>query len=129
MNRFFRQYKRKLMFWMLLELLYALAMVYWAYFMKGMADTVFAGEGLRDYALFGLGFLAVDLTAEFCRLWARARFLRAANYGLKDQVFERIVHYDIHAFHDRNSAGYISLLNNDLALIDEKYFRLLFVVR
>lgn len=124
MNRFFRQYKRKLMFWMLLELLYALAMVYWAYFMKGMADTVFAGEGLRDYALFGLGFLAVDLTAEFCRLWARARFLRAANYGLKDQVFERIVHYDIHAFHDRNSAGYISLLNNDLALIDEKYFRL-----
>ena len=110
MNRFFRQYKRKLMFWMLLELLYALAMVYWAYFMKGMADTVFAGEGLRDYALFGLGFLAVDLTAEFCRLWARARFLRAANYGLKDQVFERIVHYDIHAFHDRNSAGYISLL-------------------
>lgn len=124
MSRFFSQYKRKVFLWMLLELLYALAMVYWAYFMKGIADTVLVGEGLRDFALLGLGFLAVDLAAEFGRLWARAWFLRAANYGLKDQVFERIVHYDIHAFHDRNSAGYISLLNNDLALIDEKYFRL-----
>jgi len=57
--------------------------------------------------LFGIGFLAFDLAAEYGRLIGRARFLQAANYGLKNQIFDRIIHYDIHAFGAKNSSGFL----------------------
>ena len=128
MKHFFRQYNKKLILWMFFELAYALAMVYWSYFMKDMSDSALGGDGMKglgSFALFGIGFLAFDLAAEYGRLIGRARFLQAANYGLKNQIFDRIIDYDIHAFGAKNSAGYISLLNNDLPLIDRKVFRIL----
>ena len=114
--------------WLLTEFLYALSMVYWSYFMKGLSDTAYGGEGLHGIGkllLFGCGFLVFYLVISYENDRFRARFLQACNYSLKTDLINRLLRYDINSFQEDNSARYISILNNDAKLVDEQYFRVI----
>lgn len=127
MARYFKKFWGKLTLWMLMELLTALSLVYWSYFMKGVSDTAFGGQGLagiQNLAIFGVGFLLLCLLSEYGKNLCRARFLQAANGALENDLLKQIVRYDINAFNSGNSAKYISILNNDVRVIDEKVFRM-----
>lgn len=126
MNRYFKRHIRQLATWMLMELLVAVAMVLWSFFMKGLSDTAFGEQGLagiKNLLLLGLLFLAFFLPVQYGVFRCRANFLRVCNASLKEDLLNCIIHYDINAFSSSNSAKYISLLNNDTTLIDENYFR------
>lgn len=125
MGRYFKRHTGKLASWMLMELLVALSMVWWSFFMKDLSDTVFGGQGLagiKNLLLIGLLFLAFFLPVQYGAFRCRANFLRACNASLKEDLFNRIIRYDINMFNSSNSAKYISLLNNDVTLIDQNYF-------
>lgn len=110
---------------MFLEFVSALTLVYWSIFMKNLSDTAFGEEGLEGMKkLLGIGisFLILFMAVEYFSWLARSYFLRACNISLKQDIFRTITNYNISAFNDVNSAKYISLLNNDTALIEEKYF-------
>ncbi len=128
MGRYFKRYRGKLVLWMLADLFMALSLVFWSFFMKHMADTVYAAEGLtgiQSMLILGVTFLLVCMLTEYGDSYFRARFLRAANGALEKDLMNRILHYDINAFNSENSAKYISILNNDVRKIDEMVFRLL----
>ena len=46
MGRYFKRYRGKLVLWMLADLFMALCLVFWSFFVKHMADTVYAADGL-----------------------------------------------------------------------------------
>lgn len=128
MKRYFKKHQAKLFLWLLLELISALSLVYWSIFMKTLADTAYGEEGLsgmKSLLFVGATFLLLFMAAEFLGWLFRSQFLRACNISLKQDIFHAITNYNISAFNDVNSAKYISLLNNDAALIDEKCFRLI----
>ena len=128
MGRYFKRYRGKLVLWMLADLFMALCLVFWSFFVKHMADTVYAADGLtgiQSMLILGVTFLLVCMLTEYGDSYFRARFLRAANGALEKDLMSRILHYDINAFNSENSAKYISILNNDVRKIDEMVFRLL----
>ena len=128
MGRYFKRYRGKLVLWMLADLFMALCLVFWSFFVKHMADTVYAADGLtgiQSMLILGVTFLLVCMLTEYGDSYFRARFLRAANGALEKDLMNRILHYDINAFNSENSAKYISILNNDVRKIDEMVFRLL----
>ena len=127
MSRYFKRHRGRLAIWMLMEFLVALAMVWWSFFMKGLSDTAFGGqglEGIKNLLLLGLLFLFFFLPVQYSTFRCRASFLRACNASLREDLFNRIIHYDINTFSSSNSAKYISLLNNDVTFIDQNYFRI-----
>ena len=107
MGRYFKRYRGKLVLWMLADLFMALSLVFWSFFMKHMADTVYAAEGLtgiQSMLILGVTFLLVCMLTEYGDSYFRARFLRAANGALEKDLMNRILHYDINAFNSENSA-------------------------
>lgn len=125
MSRYFKKFKFALAKWIAGELGYALAMVYWSFFMKKLADVVFEGEmmDVKQLVFLGLGFLAFFFIIQYFRVLSRASFLKKSNYALKSDVFSEIIEQDINTFNDSNSSKYISILNNDLKAIEEDYLR------
>ena len=101
MGRYFKRYRGKLVLWMLADLFMALCLVFWSFFVKHMADTVYAADGLtgiQSMLILGVTFLLVCMLTEYGDSYFRARFLRAANGALEKDLMSRILHYDINAF-------------------------------
>lgn len=70
MGRYFKRYRGKLVLWMLADLFMALSLVFWSFFMKHMADTVYAAEGLtgiQSMLILGVTFLLVCMLTEYGR--------------------------------------------------------------
>lgn len=125
MKRYFKKHWKMMALWMFMELLGALAMVYWSFFMKGLSDTAFSGQdlmGIQPLLLFGLGFLVFYTIVELAKCRCRSRFYYDCNYSLKTDVFNRLIHRDINSFNSANSAKYISILNNDVSSISNYIF-------
>jgi ABC transporter related protein len=127
MKNYFFKHKGKLTLWILGETLYALCMVLWSFFMKSLSDVAFGGalSGINRLLLIGGGYLILFLIVDYCWKRARARFLQACNQELKVDLLKRILCYDFNSFHNGNTAKYISLLNNDVKIADEQFFRII----
>ncbi len=127
MKNYFFKHKGKLALWILGETLYALCMVLWSFFMKSLSDVAFGGalSGINTLLLIGGGYLILFLIVDYCWKRARARFLQACNQELKVDLLKRILCYDFNSFHNGNTAKYISLLNNDVKIADEQFFRII----
>lgn len=128
MNRYLKDQKRLLAVWLVAEFSNSLLLVGMSLFMKQMSDTAY-GEGgaeeIQKLLLFGIFLAVAYLALEYAWRISRAKFLRACNLSLKKKIFNQILHYNINSFQESNNGSYISLLNNDLRLMDEKYFRVL----
>ncbi len=128
MNRYLKDQKRLLLIWLAAEFFNSLLVVGMSLFMKQMSDTAYGKHGeeeIQKLFLFGVFIAITYLALEYAWRISRAKFLRACNFSLKKKIFNQILHYDINSFQESNNGSYISLLNNDLRLMDEKYFRVL----
>ena len=131
MREILKEQKRLLAAWLIAEFFCALLTVGMSLFMKQMSDTAYGTRGLqgvRERMWFGIFLALACLALEYAWRICRAGFLRACNLSLKKKIFGRIVRLDIYDFHEDNNGKYISLLNNDLRMVDEKYFRVLPVI-
>ena len=131
MREILKEQKRLLAAWLIAEFFCALLTVGMSLFMKQMSDTAYGTRGLqgvRELMWFGIFLALACLALEYAWRICRAGFLRVCNLSLKKKIFGRIVRLDIYDFHEDNNGKYISLLNNDLRMVDEKYFRVLPVI-
>ena len=131
MREILKEQKRLLAAWLIAEFFCALLTVGMSLFMKQMSDTAYGTRGLqgvRERMWFGIFLALACLALEYAWRICRAGFLRVCNLSLKKKIFGRIVRLDIYDFHEDNNGKYISLLNNDLRMVDEKYFRVLPVI-
>ena len=128
MKEILKEQRHLLAAWLIAEFFCALLAVGMSLFMKQMSDTAYSGNGLQEVwelMRFGIVLALLYLALEYAWRVCRAGFLRACNLSLKKKIFGRIVRLDIHAFHEDNNGKYISLLNNDLRMLDQKYFRVI----
>ncbi len=94
MGRYFKRYRGKLVLWMLADLFMALCLVFWSFFVKHMADTVYAADGLtgiQSMLILGVTFLLVCMLTEYGDSYFRARFFASRKWsfgkGFDEQNF------------------------------------------
>ena len=106
------------------DVLLALSMVAWSFFMKNLAEAAEQTDfsAILRLVCFGLAFLMFHFLSFHLMHFFRRRFLRAVNQQLRTDIFSAIVRKNISAFNSTNSARYISILNNDLTVIENDYF-------
>lgn len=102
----------------------AISMVIWSVFMKELSDTAVKANiaGIKNLVLLGAVFLVFYFLVFNFKTYWRRYFLRKVNYQVKADIFNSILSKNINDFNDTNSAKYISILNNDVATIENDYF-------
>lgn len=126
-NEYFKKNKYLLMKWMMYEFFCSVAIVLWSFFMKSLYD-VLVNEGLgsiKNLFIYGLFFVIFYFISSYYSERSKAKYLNGCNNMLKNDLYSCIMNKNINSFNEDNSAKYISILNNDVKLIEEKYFCLL----
>jgi ATP-binding cassette subfamily B protein len=96
-----------------------------AYVMMKCVDLALAGnmENALSYslwfALYILVFFLVDHLTTKCK-W---RVLQIAQSNLRDHVVRQILSMPVFRFHTKNTGDWLSILTNDLNVIEESYFK------
>lgn len=124
LSGYFFKNKRDFLMTILGDVLLALSMVAWSFFMKNLAEAAEQTDfsAILRLVCFGLAFLMFHFLSFHLMHFFRRRFLRAVNQQLRTDIFSAIVRKNISAFNSTNSARYISILNNDLTVIENDYF-------
>lgn len=77
---------------------------------------------------FGVGFSAIVFAVEYASKIGLAKFLMVTNLSLRRDVFASVINQNIRDFNKSNTAEYISSLTNDLKILNDDYFSLLYEV-
>ena len=93
--------------------------------MKIIIDAATSGDlsKIPYNILLGIGFMIIEFLISYIMGILRSKFLQKCSYSLKQDMFTKIIHSDINKFNASNSAKYISILNNDIKLVEQDYFR------
>lgn len=117
--------KGKLILFVVFSLLSSLFEIALSYVMLQSVDLAVSGQ-LSDALNYGLWFALyiacyffVDLLCRHLR-WA---VLRGSQTNLRDDLMQQILKQSVPEFHTYNTAQWLSVLTNDLDLLDETYFR------
>lgn len=74
-----------------------------------------------DLAGWGAGAIIFFFLANYFQKFANRLFLKKADTQLRQDVFHSLFSQDMDAFNSKNSAEYISVMNNDLGKIETEY--------
>lgn len=77
---------------------------------------------LKYGVLLAVILILAEWLASFLFPLTKSRFLKAVRYNIKQDLFHSLLKKDVVSFQSENSADYISILNNDLVMSEEKYF-------
>jgi len=122
MKKYFNQNKKELSLWLLFQLFTALSMVYWSLFMAKLYDASKSGDGLKNLFLFGGIFIGFYIAISIFRVKYKREFIRKSNVSLKKDMYSVIMSKNLNEYNSRNSAEYISMLNNNAKILENDYF-------
>lgn len=124
MRKYIKKNVKPLFLWLLFEINFAALMVIWSLIISRAMEAGMNGElhKLGSVLVSGIVFfLAMILSFYFQNLFS-AKFVSRCTYDLKEDVFRSIVEADVNTHTDFNCAKYISIFNNDIAIIAKDYF-------
>lgn len=120
-------FKHKVIFILstLLLCIYSVGQVGVAYIVKAITDAVSKQNLHQLYKVFLIAvvYLFFVTIIEILAKITKAKFIKLAMSSLRTDIFNRLFKLDISSFNMKNSADYISLLNNDVKLVEESYFQ------
>lgn len=120
----FKQYKGLMAFLIFLSLISSLLNVVQAFIAKAMLDTISQGT-------FDMFPMLLAVIACFAVLYAitmylssayKAEFLKRCSRDLKNAVVDKITTMDFNSFTANNSAKYVSIINNDIKVLESDYY-------
>ena len=130
MYRYLKQHKSLFFTSILLCVIAAFSLAYVALFLQQVLDQALAGDMARFTRTLLFAFLyfgaviAVSYLTEISCLKITFKTLKT----MRRSVFSGIMRQNMEAFHEVNSADYLSALNNDMKLIEENYLTPLFTI-
>ena len=123
MNSYIRKEKGVLVYAVLMVLLSSAATVYSSFYMSHLMDAVYAGNvgAIPGLILEGILFIAVFTISDYLCRTSAEKFVQTCSRRVREDTFSRVLHMNINTFNEDTSAKYISVLNNDMTVIEEKY--------
>lgn len=95
-----------------------------AFLIKDLIDAGISKniENFTNIMLISIFFIAILLISSYLREIFFAKYIQDSMTILRYDIFSSIMNKDKKNFHDKNTSYYISLINNDLELIQRGYF-------
>lgn len=128
MREYLFRYKGRLVFVAFMVFLASLLNVGMALIFKAITDVIGKGS-LKDFypvMALTLGFIVFSAVVHFVSEWAKAAYIRRTMVHLKKDVFSKVLDKGVSEFSSVNSTKYLSIINNDLKMMEEDYFRNIF---
>ena len=128
MSKYFFKHPGLLVTYVIAMLINTAVIVSVALFLQYVLDAVAEadGERLLGAALVGLVYIIVLFMVEWGRRRIAARYIMKTMLRLKSDLFSGIMGIRTADISRTNSAEYISIMNNDLNLVETNYFTTLF---
>lgn len=130
MNKILLKYKFYFFLSIILAIASSMFLVIESLFIKNLIDSITSGDfniiknNIKIYLLYII--LAAILT--FIYRQVRYKYTQKSLIFLKDEILKKIIYSDIQTFKSENSAKKISLLSNDIKIIEDDLFNNLFVL-
>lgn len=123
MKKYILKYKFSFFSTALLITIYAAFNVAVAWMLQYVVDAA-TGSSLqfffRSVMLFGL-YIVLAFLVEILLKYSKARYIRKTITFMRKDLMNNVLKQDISTFTKNNSAKYISVLNNDISLIEQDY--------
>ena len=121
----YAQQKGKLIFFVVFSLLSSLFEIALSFVMLQSVNLAMDGnlsDALNDGLWFGLYLLCYFFVDLICRR-LRWSVIQGCQTHLRDELIQKIFNRSIPEFHSFNTSHWLSILTNDLDLLEETYFR------
>ena len=121
----YAQQKSKLFFFIVFSLLSSLFEIALSFVMLQSVNLAMDGnlsDALNDGLWFGLYILCYFIVDLICRR-LRWSVIQGCQTHLRDELIQKIFSRSIPEFHSFNTSHWLSILTNDLDLLEETYFR------
>ncbi|MBZ9607344.1 ABC transporter ATP-binding protein/permease [Clostridium estertheticum] len=124
MKRYFFKFKGLLSVNIFMIALTAVANVYLAFILKSIVDIGTKGtvSELKTALVFSLCYVVATFAIGYTRKFLEALYIKKTLVSLKNDVFGKILGQNLKSFNEENSAKYISLITNDINIVEQDYF-------
>lgn len=124
MKKYFIKHKGLLALTILFIILTAGVQISLAFLMKAIVDIGNGGtfSDLYRIMIISLLYVLAATIIGFLNKLFQNRFIKTSMIDLKTDIFAKVMDKDIKDFNNENSAQYISLLTNDMTIIEQDYF-------
>lgn len=124
MKKYILKNIKSLILWMFFEASFAGLMVIWSLIIsKALNAGINANlTELGRILLGGLVFFFAMIISFYLQTIFYARFLNGCTYDLKEDLFQSVIEANVNTHTEYNCAKYLSIFNNDVAVIVKDYF-------
>lgn len=120
-------FKKRVLFFLhsLLILISVVLDVTIAFVLKYVLDAATAQDkqGLILAIFICIGFAVAYSVVKITEGMVKTKYMKDTMSAIKNDIFNSVMRYDIVKFSSTNSASHISMLNNDVAMVEENYIR------
>ncbi|WP_029452004.1 ABC transporter ATP-binding protein [Clostridium algidicarnis] len=128
MKKYLLKYKLSLFISINMVIVSSVINVFLAFVFKSLIDVTISDDLNKFYkvAIFSLVFIILGSIINWLAKKMKYSYMKKTLVFLKDDIFNTIIKKDIASFTSENSASYMSIISNDLKLIEADYFKNIF---
>lgn len=95
-----------------------------AFILQNIIDSTSAMDEVALFKAIGIGaiYMLLQMITTIVRRVLGAKFIQKTLVALKEDVFVHLLNKNIKGFNQENSATYISILSNDMKMLEDAYF-------
>ncbi|WP_223070108.1 ABC transporter ATP-binding protein [Paenibacillus caui] len=130
MGAYLLKYKGRLAAAVVMVTLASMLNVGTAFVFKGITEAI-TGAGKQSFkqaACIALAFIVFGAVVHFVSEWSKSAYMKRTMVHLKNDVFHKIMGKSMTEFSGERSAKYLSLINNDIKMLEEDFFRNIFLL-
>lgn len=130
MKKYILKYKFSFIFNIIAIILESAFSIAIALMLKEIVDTA-TMKDLNKFKIiikYSVLVFSINYIIIYLRKIVQARFMKKIMIKLRQDVFKNILKEDTRQFLQKNSSEYVSIINNDLAIIERDYFLGIFII-
>lgn len=130
MKKFILKYKFSLLLSFIMILFASLVDICLAFVFKALLDVAVAKDINQFYkvAIFTIIYIIIGSIIKLLSKLSKHLYIKKTMVYLKNNIFSTIINKSISEFVSDNSGKYISIITNDLKMIEEDYFKNIFLL-
>ncbi|MGB9781221.1 MAG: ABC transporter ATP-binding protein [Caldanaerobacter sp.] len=124
MREFLFKYKKEFVLAVFFLVASVLINIYFAFIYKKLIDVATTRDLVKFYSVvkFAVMFTILEAVVGWLNRTTRFHYMKKTLIYLKDRLFRAIIKRDVEHFNEVNTGKYISIISNDVKIVEEDYF-------
>ncbi|WP_288679294.1 ABC transporter ATP-binding protein [uncultured Clostridium sp.] len=130
MKKFLLKYKYKFIFTLILACVSSAFVVIESFFIKGLIDSTMSKNFklLKFSIVIYIIYIFIQALLTYLYRKSKANYIKDSMIYIKNEILSKLINQNISNFKTENSAKKISLLTNDIKLLEDDYFNNIFIL-